>query len=160
VAGRPLLSDSLSREEVMETSRKSKFNFIQSQERRKRMPSYTLQNTPIEFEDEQLGGSRASEAGDFTVAFETWKAGADTRPIFKGLPGDSCQAPHWGYLLKGKCRILGPDGEEMIEAPAAYYLPPGHNVVVDEDIEILEFTPTAERNRTMEHVATVMAGTQ
>ena len=34
--------------------------------------------------------------------------------------------------------------------------PPGHNVVVEEDALVVEFSPTDERARTMEHAAQVM----
>ena len=29
-------------------------------------------------------------------------AGTDIAPLLKGLEGDACQAPHWGYMLKGR----------------------------------------------------------
>src|SRR5215212_4291043 len=40
--------------------------------------------------------------GGYSVAFETYTQDADLAPFFKGLPGDRCQAAHWGYVLKGK----------------------------------------------------------
>ena len=118
-----------------------------------RMAGYTWENTPIEVGDEALGGARATEAGAFTLAFERWKASSDTTPLLKGLPGDSCQAPHWGYLTKGQFRVVGANGDEVIHAGEAYYLAPGHNVIVEQDVEIIEFTPTDDRNATMEHIA-------
>ena len=36
--------------------------------------------------------------------------GADLRAATKGLPGDLCPCPHWGYMLKGKVRMHTPDG--------------------------------------------------
>ena len=29
-------------------------------------------------------------------------AGTDIQPLLKGLQGDACQAPHWGYMLSGE----------------------------------------------------------
>ncbi len=54
-----------------------------------------------------LGGVviRLAEWGEMNVALETFPAGTDTAPIFKGLPDDRCQSPHWGYVLKGRVRV-------------------------------------------------------
>lgn len=35
--------------------------------------------------------------GDMTAAFVRVAGGTDLRPALKGLPGDLCQCPHWGY---------------------------------------------------------------
>ena len=43
-----------------------------------------------------------------------------------GLPDDSCQCPHWGYVLKGELTFRFADREEVFEAGDAFYLPPGH----------------------------------
>ena len=40
--------------------------------------------------------------GGYTVGFETHTADADIAPLFRGLPDDRCQCPHWGYVVKGK----------------------------------------------------------
>ena len=103
--------------------------------------------------------SRTVDAGGMTIAFERLSAGVDTSPLFVGLPDDACQSPHWGYLLRGRFRVVRPDGgEEVVEAGQAYYLPPGHNVVVEQDAEMVEFSPAEDRRRTMEHAARRMAG--
>ncbi len=101
--------------------------------------------------------SRDIEWGDMNVAFEASQAGLDTTPFFKGLPNDACQCPHWGYLFKGKMRIKYIDHEEVISAGEAYYLPPGHNVVTEEDAEIVEFSPKGEYQKTMEAAERNMA---
>ncbi len=36
---------------------------------------------------------RLTEWGEMNVALETFPAGTDTAPIFKGLPDDRCQTP-------------------------------------------------------------------
>jgi len=105
---------------------------------------------PIAFESGPMY-SRDAEWGEMNIAFEAFPAGTDTVPLFKGLPDDSCQCPHWGYLFKGKMRIKYSDNhEEVINAGEAYYLPPGHNVLVEEDCEIVEFSPKGEYQKTME----------
>ena len=49
---------------------------------------------------------RFADLGDFTGYFEKIKGGTDFSPLFVGLPDDSCQCPHWGYLFKGKMRFI------------------------------------------------------
>ncbi len=65
-------------------------------------------------------------------------------------------------LLKGRLKILYASGEEVIAAGQAYYLPPGHNVVVEEDCELVEFSPRHDYERTLQAVARNMeaAGTE
>jgi hypothetical protein len=120
------------------------------------MPAYSQDQVPVEFEAD-VAQTRAIEHGGMTMAFERLSAGVETAPLFRGLPDDACQSPHWGYLISGRLRVLATDGtEEGIVAGQAYYLPPGHNVVVEEDAVVLEFSPAHERARTMEHAAQVM----
>jgi hypothetical protein len=120
------------------------------------MPAYSQDQVPVEFEAD-VAQTRAIEHGGMTMAFERMSAGVETAPLFKGLPDDACQSSHWGYLISGRLRVLATDGtEESIGAGQAYYLPPGHNVVVEEDAVVLEFSPAHERARTMEHAAQVV----
>lgn len=107
---------------------------------------------PVVFEE---GGvvSRQVQWSEMNVAIEAAPAGMDTRPLFEGLPGHSCQCPHWGYVIRGKARVIYADREEIINAGDAYYLEPGHNLVVEEDGEIVEFSPAGEYQKTMEAVA-------
>jgi hypothetical protein len=120
------------------------------------MSAYSQEQVPVEFEAD-VAQTRAIEHGGMTMAFERLSAGVETAPLFRGLPDDACQSPHWGYLISGRLRVLATDGtEEGIVAGQAYYLPPGHNVVVEEDAVVLEFSPAHERARTMEHAAQVM----
>jgi hypothetical protein len=57
----------------------------------------------------------------------------------------------------GRARVLTEAGEEILQAGQAYHMPPGHNVVVEEDAELVEFTPV-EAERGVEHVAETRAG--
>ena len=91
--------------------------------------------------------------GGYTVGFETYSADADLAPLFKGLPDDRCQAPHWGYVVKGKLKFTFADGhDETYEAGDAYYAPPGHLPHLFAGSEVVEFSPSAELAATMEVV--------
>ena len=121
------------------------------------MPVYSQEQVPVEFEAD-VAQARSIEHGGMTLAFERLSAGVETAPLFKGLPDDACQSPHWGYVIRGRLRAIATDGtEETAEAGQAYYLPPGHNVVVEEDALLIEFSPTHDRAATMEHAAQMMA---
>ena len=79
-------------------------------------------------------------------------SGTDMGPAVKGLPGDACQCPHWGYMLKGRLRMRSDDGERVYEAGQAYYWAPGHVPVALEDCEFVEFSPTEEFQKVIDHV--------
>jgi hypothetical protein len=92
--------------------------------------------------------------GPYTVGFERYSADADLAPFFEGLPDDLCQAPHLGYVLKGKVRFTFADGrEETYQAGDAYYAPPGHTPYLYAGSEVVEFSPTPELQQTMDVVA-------
>lgn len=38
----------------------------------------------------------------------------DETPFLKGLPDDMSPAPAWGYVLKGRCRVIYKDREESL----------------------------------------------
>jgi hypothetical protein len=115
------------------------------------MGVYSRETTDVEFSDERVGETRAVEAGGMAISFERLKAGFTTVPLAKGLPGDACICEHWGFLLSGRFRILRPEGEEVVEAGRAYFMEPGHNIIVDEDVDLVEITPAEARHRVGEH---------
>jgi hypothetical protein len=118
------------------------------------MISLSRDDTPVEVSMPPMAETRTIEAGDMTIAFESLAAGVATAPLYEGLPGDACQSHHWGYVLRGRARVIGTDGtEQVIAAGQAYHLSPGHNVVVEEDLQVVEFSPTASRAATMDHAA-------
>ena len=100
---------------------------------------------------------RQIEWGGMIVSYETFPKGVDAAPLFKGLPGDMCQSPHWGYILRGRMRVKRPDGDEVLQTGDVYYLEPGHVPVFEQDTEILEFSPKAEYQKTIEVVTRNMA---
>jgi hypothetical protein len=104
------------------------------------------------------GGEKTANLVKFDrEGYESFPKGVDAAPLFKGLPGDMCQSSHWGYILKGRMRVKRASGDEVLRAGDVYYLEPGHVPVFEEDTEILEFSPKAEYERTVEVVARNMA---
>ncbi|MEP7147613.1 MAG: cupin domain-containing protein [Acidobacteriota bacterium] len=83
----------------------------------------------------------------------TLAAGVDTTPLFQGLDGDACQCPHWGFVLKGTITTTDADGtEESVNANDLFYWPPGHNIRVDADAEIIMFSPQTEHIAVIDHM--------
>ena len=80
--------------------------------------------------------------GGYSVCFEQHSADADLAELFRGLPGDRCQLPRWGYVLRGAVGFRFPDREETFTAGDAYYVAPGHTPVHYAGAEIVEFSPT------------------
>jgi hypothetical protein len=92
-----------------------------------------------------------SELGGYTVGYETYTADSDPSPLFKSLPDDHCQCPHWGVVLKGKLTYRYSDGtEETIGEGEAYYARPGHLPFLHGGTEVVEFSPTTDLQQTME----------
>src|SRR2546429_5545144 len=57
------------------------------------------------------------EIDGWTISMETHLNDLDATFLFKGAPNDQCQAPHIGYVLKGKYGMRIADGvEEVFEA--------------------------------------------
>ena len=93
---------------------------------------------------------REVEWGEMNVGLESFPAGLDTAPIFRGLPDDRCQCPHWGHVVRGKMRVRYADREEVLAAGDAYYLAPGHTIAMLEPSEIVEFSPRDPYRETLE----------
>ena len=111
-------------------------------------------------EDIGVMEGRYEQLGDYMVGFESFREEADATPLFKGLPDDRCQSPHWGYILKGKVTFKYADHQEVYETGDAYYAPPGHIPVVSAGTDIVEFSPAEEYVRTMEVLTRNLAAMQ
>ncbi|MFL5867129.1 MAG: cupin domain-containing protein [Thermoleophilaceae bacterium] len=116
--------------------------------------------TASRVEDMGVMVGRYEDAGGYTIAFETFREDADATPLFKGLPDDRCQSPHWGYVVEGKVTFRYPDRDEVYETGDAYYAPPGHVPVVTAGTDLVEFSPTEDYGRTMEVVGRNLAAMQ
>jgi hypothetical protein len=83
----------------------------------------------------------------------TLSAGVDTTPLFHGLEDDLCQCPHWGFVLSGQLTTTDANGvRETVDANDLFYWPPGHNVKVDADAEIVMFSPEREHSHVIQHM--------
>lgn len=79
--------------------------------------------------------------------------GVDTTPLFQGLDGNLCQCPHWGFVLQGQITTTDANGaRETVHANDLFYWPPGHNVRVDADAEVIMFSPQNEHSHVIEHM--------
>jgi len=87
-----------------------------------------------------------------TINFVTFKTEMDHAPLFKGLPGDSCQCPHWGYVIGGRLAFRYGDQEEVYEAGDAFYAPAGHVPVAAAGTEYVQFSPAEELRETSEAI--------
>jgi hypothetical protein len=97
--------------------------------------------------------TRGEEWGDQVVRHLTLPAGADFRPLLRGLPGDECQCPHWGYVVAGSITLRYHDGsEETSRAGDLYYWPAGHTGWTDEGVTFIEFSPAADIKPVLEHL--------
>ncbi len=97
--------------------------------------------------------------GTFSGEYFSLGAGTDIAPLLQGLEGDLCQAPHWGYLLQGKLAVTYADGEqETVKGGDLFYWRPGHTVKVDEDAEVVMFSPQHEHSQVIDHMLGKMAG--
>lgn len=105
--------------------------------------------------------ARFEELGGYTVGFETHTAADDPAPLFAGLPDDACQCPHWGVVLEGRLVYRYTDGSvDEIGPGAAYYARPGHIPLFFAGSRIVEFSPTAELEATMQVVLRNLAAMQ
>ena len=100
-------------------------------------------------------------SGFATISGEyfTLSAGVDTTPLFQGLEGDLCQCPHWGFVLRGRLTTTDANGaRETVNANDLFYWPPGHNVKVDVDAEIVMFSPQREHSHVIKHMIAKVKG--
>ena len=89
---------------------------------------------------------RHQDGDGYTISFVSFRADIDATPLLKGLPGDRCSCPHWGYVIAGRMTYVADDGEHVVEAGDAFYLPPGHIPKVEAGTEFVQFSPTEQLN--------------
>ena len=120
------------------------------------MPHTNKMSAPVGVDIPEIEG-RYVDLDGYTVGFETYKADVDPAELFRGLPDDRCQCPHWGVVLSGRLSFRYADHTEMHGAGDAYYAPPGHTPIVTDGTEVVEFSPTEELGRTMAVIEANMA---
>jgi hypothetical protein len=102
---------------------------------------------------QRTGFGDASAFDGISGEYFTLSAGVDTTPLFEGLDGDLCQCPHWGYVLQGQITTTdASSSQETVREGDLFYWPPGHNVKVDSDAQIVMFSPQQEHSLVIDHM--------
>lgn len=102
---------------------------------------------------QRLDFGDATGLGKISGEYFSLSAGVDTTPLFQGLQGNACHCPHWGYVLQGQITTTDQDGvQETVRTNDLFYWPPGHNVKVDADAEIVMFSPQHEHSHVINHM--------
>lgn len=110
-------------------------------------------NIPGAIIRQRLDFGDATGFGKISGEYFTLAAGVDTTPLFQGLDGNLCQSPHWGFVLKGSITMTDAAGvPETVTANDLFYWPPGHNVHVEDDAEIIMFSPQDEHSHVINHM--------
>ncbi|MFF5446163.1 hypothetical protein [Streptomyces sp. NPDC012888] len=123
------------------------------------MTSTTWDSTPVMFKTDGAELRTVDIGGDISVAFVRFVAGTDMTPAFKGLPDDLCDCPHWGYVIKGRIKLHMTDGSAPVySAGDAFYWAPGHAPEALEDCEFLDFSPSSEFRKVVDHVKAAVGG--
>ena len=97
-------------------------------------------------------------AGTIGAEYFSLAAGTDLAPLLEGLDGDVCHAAHWGYVIAGDVIVAYTDGtNERCVTGDVFHWPAGHSVRVDEDAELILFSPQHEHGAVMDHILDKMA---
>ena len=95
----------------------------------------------------------ATGCGKIGGEYFSLASGTDLAPLLKGLEGDLCQSPHWGYIIEGKLTVGFADGHsEIVSESDLFYWPPGHTVKAEKDTEMILFSPQHEHGEVMDHI--------
>lgn len=101
----------------------------------------------------------ASGYGRISAEYFSLSAGVDTTALFEGLDGNACQCPHWGFVLRGRITTTDANGtKETVKENDLFYWPPGHNVRVDADADIIMFSPQREHKHVIDHMIAKVQG--
>jgi len=118
-----------------------------------------LEKMPVTME---MPGSRVLSSGSWgglVVEYFDCTDRVDLGPILEGLPGNMCQCPHWGHMVKGAFHVQYADGsEEEIRGGDLYYMPEGHTGWIEPNSAMILFSPEAEAKVVADHVAKKMEG--
>jgi len=79
----------------------------------------------------------------------------DIAPLLQGLEGDACQAPHWGYVISGTVVVTYPGSDRPTDRCVGgdcFHWPAGHSVRVDEDAEVILFSPHHAHAAVIDHM--------
>lgn len=91
--------------------------------------------------------------GKLGAEYFSFSAGTDITELLHGLKDDSCQSPHWGYVVKGAITALYAYGsDETSRTGDLFFWPPGHSVRAEEDTDVVMFSPQHEHGEVIEHI--------
>ena len=114
-------------------------------------------NAPGAVARQQTNFGDATGYGRMGGEYFSLGAGADIAPLLKGLEGDLCQAPHWGYLIEGELIVTYADGgTDVVKGGDLFHWPPGHTVKVTQDSEVILFSPQEEHGKVIDHLKRMM----
>ncbi|MFD1515035.1 cupin domain-containing protein [Halomarina rubra] len=113
-----------------------------------------VMETPETTVRHETGFGSAADYGELAAEHLRLGAGTDLTPLLEGLEDDTCQCPHWGYVVEGEINVRYSDGSEEVDgAGDLFYWPPGHTLWVDEDTEFVLFSPQEDHAAVFEHIA-------
>ncbi|MFW6012028.1 MAG: hypothetical protein ACOC8R_02985 [Desulfosalsimonas sp.] len=117
------------------------------------------QDVPVQIDVPGATARQQSDFGDVSgygkmgAEYFSFGAGTDITELLQGLENDSCQSPHWGYVVNGAITALYTDGSsETSRTGDLFYWPPGHSVRAEEDTDIVMFSPQKEHGAVIEHI--------
>jgi len=123
------------------------------------------EDVPVRINVPGATARQQTEFGDVTgygkmgAEFFSFGAGTDITELLHGLEGDSCQCPHWGYVVKGEITAMYSSGEEETAVSGdLFYWPPGHSVRAGKDTDIVMFSPQKEHGEVIEHILRKIGG--
>lgn len=119
-------------------------------------------DVPVKFD---VPGAIARQLPDFGTAsgplaaeYFSLAAGTDIAPLLQGLEGDACQAAHWGYVIQGDLVVTYADGGlDRCVTGDLFHWPAGHSVRVDQDAEVILFSPQVAHTAVLDHMMAAMA---
>lgn len=97
-------------------------------------------------------------SGTMGAEYFSLAAGTDLAPLLAGLDHDACHSPHWGYVIKGRVVVTYRDAPaDTCVTGDVFYWPGGHSVRVEEDAELVLFSPQQEHGDVMDHIQAKIA---
>ncbi len=92
-------------------------------------------------------------SGTLGAEYFSLAAGTDIAPLLVGLEDDACQSPHWGYVLNGNVVVSYTDGStDRCLTGDVFHWPAGHSVRVEEDADLILFSPQLEHGAVIDHL--------
>ncbi|MDX2478770.1 MAG: hypothetical protein QNK24_00375 [Desulfuromusa sp.] len=108
---------------------------------------------------QQTNFGDATGYGKISGEYFSLAEGTDITELLKGLTGDLCQSPHWGYVLEGQLTVSFADGtKETPRSNDLFYWPPGHTVKAELNTEMILFSPQHEHSQVIDHILAKVQG--